>query len=455
MPDHSSPFAVEARQLVKTYRLYSSTTRMAMDRIGLYRMLFWLRPEFKEFNALNGVDIRIRKGERVGFIGRNGAGKTTFLKLLTGNFVPSAGQLTVRGSVQALMQTGLGFHPEFTGRDNIRSGLEYNGLQGDELESALQEIVDFAELGQFIDQPFATYSAGMQLRLQFATATAIRPDILIVDEVLGAGDAYFSAKSFDRMNQLTRGGCTLLLVSHSMQQVIQFCERVIWLDGGRVLQDGPAREVVSAYETYMFRLRHGGAVLSAGSEAAAGGPSERHGTEPIPDSYRNKLAALMQGQEEVAEENRWINDPRLRIVRACAVDKDGHPASVFGRGAQLSFELVIEAQEAGAYDCWVVVLLYGNDGKPLTRHVSDKQVLQLAKGGRWIARVTYPRLLIGTGEYHASVAIYRFWDPNDRSAANWYEILNRSIAFKIDDALPYDPALFSHPAEWDFAAVPQ
>ena len=207
-----------------------------------------------EFSALKNVSLTIGKGEQIGVVGRNGAGKTTLLKLLTGNFAPTTGKIAINGTVQALMQTGLGFHPDFTGEENLRSALTYNGLTGAQFKEALADAIEFVELDEFLQQPFKTYSLGMRSRLQFAAATAIHPDILIVDEVLGAGDAYFSGKSAARMKHLTSGGCTLLLVSHSMQQVSQFCQRCIWLEAGEMVMDGPALSVVRAYEEYTRRL---------------------------------------------------------------------------------------------------------------------------------------------------------------------------------------------------------
>src|SRR5262245_26543058 len=182
--------------------LYRHSHGRLLDQLGLGGLRGRRRDSFKEFHALSDVNLTVARGERVGIIGRNGAGKTTLLKLITGNFGPTRGSVKVSGTVQALMQIGLGFHLEFSGLENIRSALLYNGLSGLDLESALASVVDFVELGEFLHQPMKNYSQGMQARVQFAAATAIRPEILIVDEVMGAGDAYFSAKSAARMKQL-------------------------------------------------------------------------------------------------------------------------------------------------------------------------------------------------------------------------------------------------------------
>jgi len=230
--------------------------------------------EFSLFHALHNVDFSIARGERIGLVGRNGAGKTTLLKLITDNFEPTSGRVLVNGSVQALMQLGLGFHPEFSGLENIRSALSYNGLVGDELEEAVEDVIDFVELGEFLNQPLKTYSLGMNARLQFAAATAIRPDILLVDEVLSAGDSYFSAKSAFRMDKLAKSGCTLILVSHSWQQIQQYCRRCIWLRDGRVHMDGPTHEIMSKYEVMI-------------SEETARKRKQMLGPGPIPQNEPN------------------------------------------------------------------------------------------------------------------------------------------------------------------------
>ena len=216
--------AIVFQDVCKTYRLYQNKLQMVRDVLG-----FRSKKKIPEYHALKNVNITINKGERVGLIGRNGAGKSTLLKLITGNFLQTSGNIIVKGNVQALMNTGIGFHPDFTGLENIKASLLYNGLNKNQFADAIEDIIDFVELGEFIDQPLKTYSLGMQSRLYFAVATAIQPEILIVDEILGAGDAYFSAKSADRMKKLTNSGCTLLLVSHSTAQILQFCDKAVWI----------------------------------------------------------------------------------------------------------------------------------------------------------------------------------------------------------------------------------
>lgn len=239
-----SDWVIRARDLSKIYRLYAKPHHRILDLLGL------MRPErYKEHTALDRVSIEIRRGEKIAVIGRNGAGKSTFLKLVTQVIRPTSGELEVQGKVQALLQIGTGFHPEFTGRQNVYAYLAQLGVTGREAEAKIAEIVDFAELEEYIDQPTKTYSTGMGARLMFATSTAVTPDVLVLDEILGVGDAYFAQKSFDRMRALCEGeGTTLLLVTHDVYSALRIASRILWIDRGRLLMDGDGASVVNAYE---------------------------------------------------------------------------------------------------------------------------------------------------------------------------------------------------------------
>jgi lipopolysaccharide transport system ATP-binding protein len=238
--------AVEFKDVGKMYRLYKNRSHNFLDVSGIGRLMPWWRPRVDHFWALRGISFQLQHGARLGIIGRNGAGKTTLLKLMTGNLAPTEGCITVDGSVQALLEAGAGFHPEFTGYENVEASLIHNGMSPSDIKQTVEEIADFTELSEFMGQPFKTYSAGMEARLVFTTATTIKPDILIIDEILGAGDAYFAVKSQARMKTLVESGASILLVSHALEQIVQFCEEAIWLERGQVVARGPSLEVVKA-----------------------------------------------------------------------------------------------------------------------------------------------------------------------------------------------------------------
>lgn len=217
---------------------------------NLQRFANWLGASFSpasEFWASKNISLEVQQGEAVALIGQNGAGKSTLLKIVTGTVRPSSGNVHVSGRISAILELGLGFNPEFTGRQNVYQAGGLMGFSQQELEEVMPAIESFAEIGEFFDQPVRVYSSGMQARLAFALATANRPDILIVDEVLSVGDSYFQHKSFDRIRQFKAAGTAILLVTHSLADVRALCDRVILLDKGTVLKDGLPDEVVDYY----------------------------------------------------------------------------------------------------------------------------------------------------------------------------------------------------------------
>lgn len=219
-------------------------------RSNLQRFANWFGASFSpssEFWASRDISFEVGPGEAVALIGQNGAGKSTLLKIVTGTVRPSSGSVHVSGRISAILELGLGFNPEFTGRQNVYQAGGLMGFSQQELSELMPAIEAFAEIGEFFDQPVRVYSSGMQARLAFALATAKRPDILIVDEVLSVGDSYFQHKSFDRIRQFKAEGTSILLVTHGLGDVKALCDRVILLDKGTILKDGPPDEVVDYY----------------------------------------------------------------------------------------------------------------------------------------------------------------------------------------------------------------
>lgn len=210
------------------------------------------RSRYDIFQVLSDINLEINRSERVALIGRNGAGKSTLLRLIAGQMRADTGRVKVVGRIQALMELGTGFHPDFTGIENIRASLAFQGLSGKVLKTKIEEVIDFTELEAFIERPVREYSAGMYARLAFVVATTIEPEVLIVDEILGAGDAYFVGKSIQRMKRLTDGGATVLFVSHDISSVQALCERAVWIDEGKIKKDG---DIVAVSKAYLMAVR--------------------------------------------------------------------------------------------------------------------------------------------------------------------------------------------------------
>lgn len=240
-----SEIIISAKKVTKTYRLYAKPHYRFLDVLGLLRG----SGKYSEHHALYGINLDVRRGEKVALIGRNGAGKSTLLKLITGVTQPSSGSLTVRSQASALLQIGTTFHPEFTGRENVLSYLAHLGIAGSEANEKLAEIIDFSELEEYIDQPVKTYSTGMGARLMFSASTIMAPDLLVIDEILSVGDAYFAHKSFERIKEMCASQhTTLLLVSHDIYSASKLCERMIWIERGGVIIDDQSSIVMKAYE---------------------------------------------------------------------------------------------------------------------------------------------------------------------------------------------------------------
>jgi lipopolysaccharide transport system ATP-binding protein len=242
-PTDAAETAISVHGLGKMYRIYNRP----QDR--LKEMLFWRlgKSYGRDFWALRNVSFEVRKGEAVGIIGRNGSGKSTLLQIITGTLAPTAGEVQVSGRVAALLELGSGFKPEFTGRENVFLNGAILGIGRKEMEARFDEIAAFADIGTFIDQPVKTYSSGMMVRLAFALQASVEPDILIIDEALAVGDIFFRQKCYQRLEDLRARGVSILLVSHSMPDIEQLCERAMLLDQGETFFQGAASEAVKRY----------------------------------------------------------------------------------------------------------------------------------------------------------------------------------------------------------------
>lgn len=250
MPNNN--LAIEIENIHKSFRLYHEKNRTLKGTILRGR-----KTNFEEFTALKNISFRIYRGETIGIIGENGSGKSTLLKLLANIIRPGKGQIKVEGRVSALLELGAGFHPELTGRDNIYLNGSILGLSNKEITEKYDRIVSFAELEHFIDIPIKNYSSGMYMRLGFAIAINVDPDILIIDEVLAVGDQSFQAKCFEKINEFKRNKKTIILVSHDLDAINNVCDRAILLDKGIILADGKSEKVIQDYRALIEERKQG------------------------------------------------------------------------------------------------------------------------------------------------------------------------------------------------------
>lgn len=265
---------IEVRDVKKTFKVYFDKGQTFKEKI-----LFRKRNRYEERAILNGISFDVEKGEAVGLVGHNGCGKSTLLKLMTKIIYPDSGSIKIQGRISSLLELGAGFHPDMTGRENIYTNASIFGLTKKEIESRIDEIIEFSELEQFIDNPVRTYSSGMYTRLAFSVAINVDADVLLVDEILAVGDAAFQAKCFEKLLDIKAKGTTIVIVSHSLAQVEQICERSIWIDGGKIRMVGFPNEVHPQYLEYMGQKRRpikpAAAAAKSDSDKAAEKPEEK------------------------------------------------------------------------------------------------------------------------------------------------------------------------------------
>ncbi len=233
---------IEVNDVCKFYKVYHDKCSSLKEKL-----LFANRNKYEKRQVLDGVSFSVRKGEAVGLIGKNGCGKSTMLKLLARIIYPNSGTVTINGRVSSMIELGAGFHPDMTGRENIFTNASIFGLSRREIEAELDKIIDFSELGEAIDTPVRTYSSGMYMRLAFSVAIHVNADILLIDEILAVGDYSFQNKCFERLRQIKQNGTTIVIVSHSLGQIEEICDRSIWINDGKKVMDGDPKAVHEEY----------------------------------------------------------------------------------------------------------------------------------------------------------------------------------------------------------------
>lgn len=237
---------IEVKNVWKKFKLYHDKPHTLKDKV-----LFWNRNKYEVRWVLEDISFELKKGESIGIIGKNGSGKSTLLKLLTKIIYPNKGSINMKGRVAGLLELGAGFHPDLSGRENIYINASIFGLSKKEIDKAFQEIVDFAELQDFIDNPVRTYSSGMYMRLAFAVAINIHADILLIDEILAVGDISFQEKCLNKLKEIKKSGVTIVIVSHSLEQIERFCDKSIWIHSGQIAALGKCEVVHKKYKEFM------------------------------------------------------------------------------------------------------------------------------------------------------------------------------------------------------------
>lgn len=304
---------ISVKNVTKTYRLYDSHTDRVKEAFHPLR-----RKYHRPFNALEDISFDVKKGKPLGIIGRNGSGKSTLLQVLCGILQPTSGSVEVGGRISALLELGAGFNPEFTGRENVYINGAILGLKKDEIDARFDSIARFADIGDFIDQPVKTYSSGMYVRLAFAIAINVEPDILVVDEALAVGDIYFQHKCMHRMRELLKGGTTVVFVTHDMTAVKSLCSEAILLQGGMIAARGTAEEIVEEYCRRVIVEEEGTVPVMGGESSATHDPAE--GSFRRNEAFISRVRDMRSGSGEVRIQNvEFLND-RGEAALQCGFD---------------------------------------------------------------------------------------------------------------------------------------
>ena len=344
-------YAIEASHVSKVYRRYGRRRQFATLKSAILQgtMISDLKAD-ETFQALQDVSFAVPAGSTYGIIGRNGSGKSTMLKCVAGIAKPTSGSVKVTGRISALIELGAGFHPEISGRENVFINGIMLGLSKREIARRFDEIVEFAELQDFIDAPVKTYSSGMYMRLGFAVAIHVDPDVLLVDEVLAVGDESFAHKCLDKFGEFRRRGKTVLIVTHSLGLVERFCDEALWIDGGRALATGDPRRVVGAYMTAVEKSEE--AMLAASDQHARQSVSQNAsvntgaGVSAAPVPAPETVVAEPEGPPDMfqATEGRW-GSREVEIDGVELLDERGQPSHIFHSGDRLILRMNVRAQQ--------------------------------------------------------------------------------------------------------------
>ena len=385
---------------------------LVVDQVGkayldygteIRRVLSWFTgaPPKQKKRILEDINFQMKKGEAVGLVGENGAGKSTLLKLIVGTLKPTTGRISVNGSVAAILELGMGFNNELTGRQNAYHSATLMGQQHAEILRVMPEIEAFAEIGDYFDQPMRVYSSGMQMRVAFAVATAFRPDLLIIDEALSVGDAYFQHKSFDRIRKIQQEGTSLLIVSHDKEAILRLCDRVVLLDQGGIMQDGPPEIVMDYYNATL---------------------SSRQNSSVEVTQLDNGIVQTSSGTGEAKVKQVTLLDEQGVAVRNVLV----------GQMVTMKVELDILEDLPELVVGYMIKDRIGQTIFGTNTHHLKQPLLALTKGQAVEIKATFAANL-GAGSYNVSISLH----ASDTHLEQNYHWLDYALVFEINNA--YEP----------------
>ena len=382
--------AIEVHDITKSFKVYLDKGDTIKEKV-----IFSNRRKYENRQVLRGISFEVKKGEAIGLIGHNGCGKSTTLKLLTRIMYPDSGTIEMSGRVSSLIELGAGFHPDMSGRENIYINASIFGLSKKEIDSRLDEIISFSELEEFIDNPVRTYSSGMYMRLAFSVAINVDADILLVDEILAVGDVSFQSKCFNKLREIKAAGTTIVIVSHSLNQIEELCEKSYWIDEGLIRKSGTPRAVHREYMEFMsgYSMKR-----------------EKKEKEPVEEKKVTEKVEAVKKQPEVVDplqvktsssENKY-----LKIGRVELMNKDGEVKHYFTTGESAILEFDYEEVRQNHEKNSIELVITRNDGLECYETNTFREGFELMNlTGKGTVRCNIEKLNLITGEYWIEVAL--------------------------------------------------
>lgn len=420
---------IEVKDVTKTFKSFSDKPLSLKDIATS-----WKRSKYNKIDVIKGISFDVHKGEVVGIIGKNGCGKSTMLKMLSKLLKPTTGSISIKGRVSSLIELGAGFHPDMTGRENIYINASIFGFTKSQIEAKIDSIIQFSELEEYIDSPVRVYSSGMYLRLAFSVAISVEPEVLLVDEILGVGDAAFQRKCFNRVKALTESGMTIVIVSHSTGQIEQLCNRVLWIEDGIIREEGAPRVVCEHYLEASEKYRvervlkeHQRLIEQYASVEEAKKNNRRLTCEDISEQY--DVDAYRDG------------DGTVEVVKLQLLDAGGNPSQLFGRAEP--FSVNIQYKSNGEVPFSLTVAIARDDGVPIYEVSTESDMgekVKSKKNGSIVFNFLENNML--SAKYYLHIYIY---GENGKE----YDIIRNIISFRVNCGKWGESGIVSMKHKWE------
>lgn len=392
--------AIEVRNVTKAFRVYKDKGNSLKERI-----LFKERNAYEVRTVLRGISFEVKKGEAVGLIGHNGCGKSTTLKLLTKIMYPDSGTIEINGRVSSLLELGAGFHPDMSGRDNIYINASIFGLTRKEIDERLDDIIEFSELGHYIDNPVRTYSSGMYMRLAFSVAINVNADVILVDEILSVGDLNFQDKCMKQLHKIKEAGTTIVIVSHSMEQIESICDRSIWLNDGEIVEDNVPGFVHRKYLEFM------------------GTYSFKDSSAPDKEKKDEESKEERSEEEIIKERFERKGNGKIRIKKVYSLNDAQEEQSVFSTGENVNIAIECKVNDPTEFDLYIGVLRLDYMLCYSTRYYEEqKKYIKLNKDGEVVIR--FPEIKLLPSRYMLDIQL-------TEKDGNPIDVFNEAMWFQI------------------------